>query len=418
MKQTKKKNKKIRKKRTPVTSAAPGLHRAAEPRDMVLNSRIRDSSSKVIFDDPTLCSQFLRDYVDLPCLKDVKPEDIEDVSEQYVTLFAEERNSDRVKRVHIEGGTAPFFLVSLIEHKTAPDYNVCMQVFRYMVYIWNAYEKEAESIRKGVSRREDFLYPPILPIIYYEGARKWNVPLDFKSRVREGEAFGKYLPDFTYYLVPLRDYSNEALMEKKDEISLVMLINKLQTAEDIENFRNLPGSEIEAILRDSPGHLVDVIADVLCAFLLKMNVPVPETERLTDKVREKKMGELFADMEKMDIQAERRKTEAERARADSAQKLADEEKRRADSTQKLADEAQKLAGEEKRRADSAQKLASKEKRRADAAEENSTKLLVELCRELGASRDAAVRSLMDKKNMGHEEAREKAELYWKDSSES
>ena len=42
-------------------------------------------------------------------------------------------------------------------------------------------------------------------------------------------------------------------MEKKDEISLVMLINKLQTAEDIENFRRLPGSEIEAILRDSPG---------------------------------------------------------------------------------------------------------------------------------------------------------------------
>ncbi len=27
--------------------------------------------------------------------------------------------------------------------------------------------------------------------------------------------------------------------------------------------------------------------------------------RLTDKMREKKMGELFADMEKMDIQAER-----------------------------------------------------------------------------------------------------------------
>nr|WP_321152061.1 Rpn family recombination-promoting nuclease/putative transposase [uncultured Acetatifactor sp.] len=376
MKQTKKRNKKIRKKRGPVTSAVPGLHRAAEPRDMVLNSRIRDSSSKVIFDDPTLCSQFLRDYVDLPCLKDVKPEDIEDVSEQYVTLFAEERNSDRVKRVHIEGGTVPFFLVSLIEHKTAPDYNVCMQVFRYMVYIWNAYEKEAESIRKGMSRREDFLYPPVLPIIYYEGAGKWHVPLDFKSRVREGEAFGKYLPDFTYYLVPLRDYSNEALMEKRDEISLVMLINKLQTAEDIENFRRLPGSEIEAILRDSLGHLVDVIADVLCAFLLKMNVPVPETERLTDKVREKKMGELFADMEKMDIQAERRKTEAERTRADE------------------------------------------EKRRADTAEENSVKLLVELCQELGASKDAAVQSLMDKKNMGPGEAWEKTGLYWKDSSKS
>ena len=108
------------------------------------------------------------------------------------------------------------------------------------------------------------------------------------------------MPDFAYYLVPLRDYSNEALMEKRDEISLLMIINKLQTAEDIENFRKLPGAELEEILQDSPENLVSTIADVLRAFLLKINVPVPDTEKLTDKVRKKKMGELFADMEKMD----------------------------------------------------------------------------------------------------------------------
>lgn len=351
--------------------------------NIVLNSQVRDSSSKIIFDNHTLCSQFLRDYVDLPYLKDVRPEDIEDVSNQYVSLFAEERNSDRVKRVHISGGRAPFFLVSLIEHKTMPDYNVCMQVFRYMVYIWEAYEKEAESVKKGVVKREDFLYPPILPIVYYEGARQWNVPLDFRSRIREGTTFGKYLPDFEYYLVPLRDYSNEKLMEKKDEISLVMLINKLQTVEDIENFRKLPSKEIEEILQGSPDCLVDAIANVLRAFLLKMNVPVPETERLTDKVREKKMGELFAGMEKMDVQAERRNTDFEKKRADKAEKIAGEERKR-----------------------------------ADIAEENSIKLLIELCQELGASMDVAVQSLMEKKNLSREGAMEKIALYWKGCSKS
>lgn len=344
---------------------AQGMHKKAQPRDMVLNSRVRDSGGKVIFDNHTLCSQFLRDYVDLPYLKDVRPEDIEDVSEQYVTLFAEERDSDRVKRVHIDGGSTPFFLVSLIEHKTRPDYNVCMQIFRYMVYIWETYEKEAEGIQKGVAKTEGFLYPPILPIVYYEGAREWNVPLDFKSRIREGSVFGKYLPDFEYYLVPLKDYSNEALMAKRDEISLVMLINKLQTAEDIENFRKLPGRDIEAILQDSPEYLVDTIADVLKAFLLKMNVPVSETERLTDKVREKKMGELFADMENLDIQAERRNT--------------------ADAN-----------------------------RRADMEEEKGIKSLIEVCQELGASRDTAICKLMEKKGLSREVSLEKMALYWKE----
>ncbi|MCI9336293.1 MAG: DUF1682 domain-containing protein [Lachnospiraceae bacterium] len=109
-------------------------------------------------------------------------------------------------------------------------------------------------------------------------------------------------------------------------------------------------------------------------------------------------------MEKMDIQAERRKTEAERTRADEEKRRADEEKRRADEVQKLAYEERRHAGEEKRR--------------ADTAEENSVKLLVELCQEFGASRDAAVRSLMDKKNMGYEEALKKTGLYWKGGSES
>ena len=65
------------------------------------NSKYRDSSSKIIFEDPTLCAQFLRGYLNIPLLKDVQPEDIEDVTSRYVHLFSEERNSDVVKRVHI-----------------------------------------------------------------------------------------------------------------------------------------------------------------------------------------------------------------------------------------------------------------------------------------------------------------------------
>lgn len=397
---------KKRKKRIPVVPATQGLHAAEAPEDMVLNSHVRDSSSKVIFDNHILYSQFLRDYVNLPYLKDVRPEDIEDVSEQYVMLFAEERNSDRVKRVHIRGGHTPFFLVSLIEHKTAPDYNVCMQVFRYMIHIWETYEKEAESVRKGMAKRKGFLYPPILPVIYYEGSTKWDVPLDFKSRIREGRTFGKYIPDFEYYLVPLRDYSNEELMAKKDEISLVMMLNKLQTAKDIENFRRLPAEEIETILKDSPSQLVDAVADVLKVFLLKMNVPVPETEKLTDKVRKKKMGELFANMEKMDIQAERRNTAMANKRADRAEKRADEAEKRADKAEKSVVEAEKKAAQ-------AEKNTAQALSRAAIAEEHEIKSIIEVYQELGVSKDSAVRRLMEKKNLSWEDSLEKTALYWK-----
>lgn len=99
--------------------------KAAAESSGLSNKHYRDSSGKKIFEDPILCSQFLKDYVDIPLLKNVKPEDIEDVSERYIHMFTEERDSDVVKKVNLENNS--FFLVSLIEHKSDVDYNVVIE---------------------------------------------------------------------------------------------------------------------------------------------------------------------------------------------------------------------------------------------------------------------------------------------------
>lgn len=341
--------------------------RAGAKEGMILNSKTADSSSKIIFENNILCSQFLRDYINLPYLRDIQPEDIEDVSDRYVPLFAEERNADRVKKVSIKNEN-PFFLISLIEHKSTVDYNVSMQIFRYMVYIWEAYEKEAEKLHSGITKRADFRYPPILPIVYYEGSGKWNVPYDFKSRVMEGKVFGKFIPDFEYYLVPLRQYSNEELLAKKDEISLVMMINRMQNRDDIEAFRKLPADEVEEILRETPGYLLDVISNILRTFLLKVKVPVEEAEELVGLIKEKKMGYLFENMEKMDIQAERRNTAQQRERADRAEKEA----------------------------------------------EKGIQVSIELCQELKVTKQETIRKIVEKFGLSEQEAASRLSLYWKE----
>ena len=96
---------------------------------------------------------------------------MEDVSNRYMPLFSTERESDTVKRVDIsrylpvdklplekneDEVSLPLYIVSLIEHKTKVEYNVIMQVLRYMVYIWEDYEKEMERRHPDVSQRKDF----------------------------------------------------------------------------------------------------------------------------------------------------------------------------------------------------------------------------------------------------------------------
>ncbi len=327
-----------------------------EKSDIVRNSKLRDNGGKIIFNDPILCAQFVRDYVKLPFLQDVRPEDIEDVSERFVTLYEEERNADTVKRIKIQG-EEPFYLISLIEHKISVDYNVGMQIFRYMSRIWEDYAKEMEKKQKGITRRKDFQYPLILPIVYYEGKQNWTAPIDFKSRIKQGEVFEKYVPDFQYYLVPICNYTNQELLEKADEISLVMLFNKMQSKEDIEEFRKISPKQVEEILKDTPKHLRELIGKVFKAYLLKANVPVEEAEELVEMVEEKKMAELFGNMEKMDIQAERRNTQEQRERAEKAEARAE---------------------------------------MAEARNEKAILLYIENCYEFGLSREAIISRVIDK----------------------
>ena len=373
-----------------------------ETGDIILNTQVRDSGGKLIFGDNLLCSQFLRDYVDLPGLKDVTSEDIEDVSDQFVPLFAEERNADRVKRVYLKNGNGkepPFFLVSLIEHKTYVEYNVCMQIFRYMVYIWEDYEKEMEKLHKGISKQRGFKYPPILPIVYYEGRDEWTAPMDFKSRVNRSDVFGEYIPDFKYYLVPIQKYSNDELLSKEDEISLIMLINKMQTLEDVTIFRNLPEERVNKILANTPEHILDIIMDILMAFQLKANVPVAEAEENAGKVREKNVARLFENADFGDVQARRREMA--------------ELKEQVQAAREQIQEAQKLVQEIEKQKEEIEKQKEEAEKQKEKAVEKNIEVFIDIMISMGQTREFVREQLLTKFGEHPENADKRLEKYWR-----
>ncbi len=157
-------------------------------KDIIKNSKTEDNGAKLIFENPTLCAQLLRDYSNIDLLRNVRAEDITDVTERYIPMFTEERNADVVKQVRVGDDEEVF--IALIEHKAHVDYNVCMQILRYMVYIWEDYEKRQEKKVKGVSKLKDFKYPPIFPIVYYNGEEKWSADRSFTNRIALSNIFG------------------------------------------------------------------------------------------------------------------------------------------------------------------------------------------------------------------------------------
>ena len=59
----------------------------SESSQIVKNRELKDNGAKLIFDDPILCAQFLRGYVNIELLKNVEPEDIEDISERFLPMW-------------------------------------------------------------------------------------------------------------------------------------------------------------------------------------------------------------------------------------------------------------------------------------------------------------------------------------------
>lgn len=373
--------------------------------------QVRDVSNRNILRDPVLCLQFLKDYVDETLFKDLKPEDIEDESEKYQAYLGVTFETDTVKKIRMsqEEENVPLYLISLVEHKSRVDYNISMQILRYMTCIWNEYGKEMMSLKKGDIRNKSFCYPPILPIVYYEGKEPWTADLYLKDRIMMNELFESYIPNFTYKLVRSHDYSNEELLKNEDEMSLLMMLGKAQTPEDLHRLVNAEKEKVDVIVQKAPVHTLELIADTVWSLCMKLNVSQGEAEQCVRKVRERQMGYWFENIEKMDIQAERRNTAKARAELEKT-------KQKLDMVQKEAEEAQEKARKEideaRKETDEARKETEEVRKAAEKSQENTIKTIVNIQRKHGLSRKQAVEEVMDIYHFDIETAEAKVDQYW------
>ena len=107
----------------------------------------------------------------------------------------------------------------------------------------------------------------------------------------------------------------------------------------------------------------DIFVKIIWSLLMKLNVPNEEAEEIVEQMRGGHgMGFLFENMDKMDIQAERRNTQREKERADKAEAEKQLEKRQnEEKIQQLENENQKLKTEYQEAQEEIQRLKEKVK---------------------------------------------------------
>ncbi|MCL2070368.1 MAG: Rpn family recombination-promoting nuclease/putative transposase [Treponema sp.] len=254
-----------------------------------------DNSFKRIFDDHRLFVDFIKDFIQIEILEDIKPEDIEDISERFLPLFQENRDADTVKRINLKGPT-PLFVIAVLEHESKVNYRSCFKMLQYICLVLDAWEKEAEKEKPGSSLLKDFKYPPVLPMIFYDGKGDWTAQRNFFDRTHLNQVFEKYIPKFEYELINLNDYSEEEIMRFGGALSYIFLIDKIRNSREKERINRLPDDYVERLRLQIPDDMIKLLTDVTLSLLDKSGHNRNEAEAVAaiiEKAEGKEYGGMF-----------------------------------------------------------------------------------------------------------------------------
>lgn len=116
--------------------------------------------------------------------------------------------------------------------------------------------------------------------------------------------------------MPLGAYTDRELIEKEDELSLIMLVDKLRNTEDFKRLQDIPQDYLENLSRNSPEYLLKLIGKIISVLLFRLNVPRAEVEAFTDQIERRELTMLFENFEAYDVQETRRQSKAERRAED------------------------------------------------------------------------------------------------------
>jgi predicted transposase/invertase (TIGR01784 family) len=281
---------------------------------------------------------FLQDFIPIDILKSVRPEDIEDISERFVPLFQEARDSDTVKRINLKNG--PLFVIAIVEHESGVNYRASFKMLQYICLVLEHYEKEVNEGQPGLSLTKNFRYPPVLPIVFYDGSEAWTAQMNFSGRTEMKEVFAKYIPSFEYELVDLKRYSLEDLMSFRDALSVVMAIDKAPESGKTVWLENLFKEYVATL--NIPVNLRKLITDVLTVLLRRQGVPNERINTVIDTIEKKEGSDMFDRMVEGLIEERQQALEeaSVKAWAEASEKTRAEEEKK--NYQHLLESAQKL----------------------------------------------------------------------------
>ncbi|WP_151704833.1 Rpn family recombination-promoting nuclease/putative transposase [Nitrincola alkalilacustris] len=186
-------------------------------------SQHHDTGYKELFSHPEFVQQLIEGFAPSEIAQIMDFSTLRNHSGNYITPLFEEKFEDVVwsAEVNWQRSRQRVFLYILLEFQSRIDHSMPIRLMHYVACFYDHLLKTRETTpRQGL--------PPILPIVLYNGSRRWRARQDIYEMVKpEPPAFLRiYQPHLRYYLIDEGRYTDEELGLRRTPLSGVFSIEK------------------------------------------------------------------------------------------------------------------------------------------------------------------------------------------------
>lgn len=145
---------------------------------------------------------FLRNFVPQEIFQNLKLDSLTQIQASYLDKRLKEHLSDVV--YDCQYGQEQVTITLLFEHKSYLTSLPWLQLLRYLL---NAYDSQKRNRPKAKKLN------PVIPIVVYHGEKGWEVKPIYQDFVGIDHTLRPFVPEFSYLLTDLSEYSESQLME-------------------------------------------------------------------------------------------------------------------------------------------------------------------------------------------------------------
>ncbi len=190
------------------------------------NSKVHDNFFKKTFSDKNNIKDFLKLSLPDEIKREIDLTHIKVDNTGYVSENIREYFSDIVIKTRLKSKTGKdkplnTDIYILFEHKSYKDKKIFIQLLKYMYLMWQKDSENNKSLRV------------ILPLVFYHGRSRWNIPDEFNGQFNVNDELKKLLLNFRYILFDTNQWENfESDPELKRNIFLITSLMLMKSARD------------------------------------------------------------------------------------------------------------------------------------------------------------------------------------------